>query len=90
MEEAKDAYYEEEFEKADTKLQTEAHYDAMGNIKSPDAFDDTRRYVVSQGYDYYIDVLNNPEKLPKGIRDGNPKLLYGAIGRVMMDKFDDY
>ncbi|NJO00357.1 MAG: DUF4240 domain-containing protein [Bacteroidia bacterium] len=88
LEELRD--YEEEFEKADLKLWTGEHYDAMGNIRSEDFFDDTRRYVVSQGYNYYMDVLQHPEKLPQGIDDGNPKLFYGTIGRVMMDRHGDY
>ena len=88
LEELRD--YEEEFEKADLKLWTGEHYEAMGNVRSEDLFDDTRRYVVSQGYNYYMDILQNPHKLPQGITDGNPKLIYGAIGRVMMDKYEDY
>ena len=88
LEELRD--YEEEFDKADRKLDTNEHYEAMGNIRSEDSFDDTRRYVVSQGYNYYQDILKHPEKLPEGITDDNPKLLYGTIGRVMMDKYEDY
>lgn len=82
--------YEEEFDKAEKKLWTNDHYEAMGNVTSMDNFDDTRRYVVSQGYDYYIDILRNPKKLPRGIDDGNPKLLHGAILSLMMDKYEDY
>ncbi len=79
-----------EFTKAEEKLWTIDHYEAMGISISEDTFDDTRLYVVSQGSDYYFDVLNNPSKMIKGgVEIDDPKLIYWAIGEVSWDKFEE-
>ncbi|NJO04005.1 MAG: hypothetical protein HC880_22080 [Bacteroidia bacterium] len=84
LEELRD--YEEEFNRAQITL-----WEQGEDISSGDEMENNRLYTISQGYDYFMEVIQNPEKFPKEIiTDANPKLLYGTIGRVMMDRHGDY
>lgn len=82
--------YEKEFDKAKDKLWLDADHDAIKGIASENAIEATLWYVVGKGYDYYMDISQNPQKLPQGIHDGSPQLLYWEIGKVMMNKYEDY
>lgn len=77
--------YEEEFDLAQETLWREGE-----EIGSGDDLEEIRLYVISQGYDYFMQVIRGTRKLPQFIGEEYKKILKGTIAWVMYDKYEAY
>ncbi len=57
--------------------------------KSEDGIEDISYWVVSQGRDFYMKILNNPELIPYSVEDKSEEILFDIGIDVYFDKFNE-
>ena len=80
--------FQEEFVDASAELQGEPFTDYM--IKgSEDSVEDVSHWVVSQGREYYEEILEDPEKIPESVEEDDSSILYAVAPKVYRERFGD-
>jgi hypothetical protein len=77
-----------QFVEAAGRLKDSPYRDFMDSGSSEDGIADIVNWVVSQGHDYYSEVIRSPAKLPSRL-EGDEDDLYGVAASVYWDRFGE-
>lgn len=75
------------YEDAAAELKEEPYIDNMSPDISEDGIDDVAQWVVAQGKKFYLDVIQEPNKVPLRV-DSAPEIL-GEVVIVFDDRYDE-
>jgi hypothetical protein len=81
--------FQREFVEAAVELTDEPFLEHMDPDESEDGAQDISNYVVSQGRERYLHVLQNPSAIPKHVDLGEPTNLSGVAGNVFEERFGE-
>jgi hypothetical protein len=79
--------FHHDFKEAAAQLTDSPFTDHMEDL-SEDGTQDVAEWVVSQGKEYYSQVWNDPEMIPKRIESGNPSTFSSVADNVYWDRFN--
>lgn len=79
--------FQEEFVDASIELQCEPYTDYME--ESEDGREDIANWVVSNGENFYFEILDKPEKIPHNVSDFTEQILYGIADEVCLEKYGE-
>lgn len=79
--------FQEFFVEFSIELQDEPFTNFME--ESEDGIEDISHWVVSRGKEYYLDILNNPKKIPFSVNQFTEQILYGIADEVCIEKYNE-
>ena len=79
--------FQQAFLDASVEIQYEPFMEYM--VSSEDGVADVAHWVVSQGKEYYLEVLNNPSAIPFQKDESDPENLFYIADRLCEEKFGE-
>ncbi|WP_159732531.1 DUF4240 domain-containing protein [Sphingobacterium sp. 18053] len=79
--------FQENFVDASIELQDKPYTDYME--ESEDGVEDIANWIVSNGLDLYVSVIENPERIPYSVNEFTNQILYGIADEVCTEKYGE-
>ena len=77
--------FQEHFVDASLELQDQPYSDLVEGAE--DSLEDVAHWVVSQGKEFYEQVIDNPSLMPIRVEESDPEILYGVAGEHYRERF---
>jgi hypothetical protein len=81
--------FQDEFLEARAELTDDTFVTYIDPDESEDGVTDIANWVVSQGKEYFEEVLEDPQKIPSQVEIDNPEILFGVAEDIYEERFGE-